>query len=120
MWKVKIEITMVTAAMLVIFWLGCGEEIQEEPPVNLLKTYPADGGEMAANGMVILKFDNPPGVVTVNGIPAKVEGNQAAWQVTGLTAVKGSANKETLQIVWENKDGSIRKEATITVTVLLA
>ena len=116
MWKVKIEITIAIVAMLVIFLLGCGEEIQEEPPVNLLKTTPADGSDMAANGTLILEFDNPPGIVTVNGTPATVSGEKASWMATGLIAEKeGSSN--ILTIVWENKDGSIRKETTITVWV---
>jgi len=117
MWKVKIGITIVTAAMLVIFLLGCGGEIQEEPPVNLLGTTPSDGGDIALNGILTLEFDNPPGIVTVNGIPAKVEGNNARWDAAGFLIEEKEGSSNSLTIVWENKDGSIRKETTITIRV---
>ena len=89
--KIKI-LTITTLILLVsIMLIGCGEE--ESPlPASVLETTPLDNGDMAANGILTIKFDNPPkaGTVKVNGTHATGSGTSYTWTGTELTPDEAS------------------------------
>jgi hypothetical protein len=117
MHKILRTLALIVAALMVVYasgnMIGCGDDDDddvEEVAAALVSTAPASGAEIAANGVLTMTFDNPPGDVTVNGTPAVVAGKTATWNATGLTA-GGTAN---LAIAWTIAGGG---SSTVTLTV---
>ena len=110
---------MLVVTLALLPFVGCGGDDDDDDAGGVAAvtgTVPAAGGEIAANGALIINFDNGKniegGAVTVNGTPATLAGNQATWNAAGLTP-GGSA---ALAIAWTNTDGSAGS-ASVTVTV---
>jgi len=69
--KIKI-LTITTLIFLVcIMLIGCGEEVALPPSATVMETTPADDENIAANGILTIRFDESPveGTVKVNGTP---------------------------------------------------
>lgn len=73
-----------------------------EKVAELLSSEPKAGAQMLGTGLLTLNFSEPPGVVTVHGRQAVVQGRTAtwAWPAPGLTA--GPTN---LNITWTAAGG---------------
>jgi len=118
MHKILRTLALIVAALMVVYtagnMIGCGDDDDdsgtEEIAAALVSTTPANGGEIAGNGQLIITFDNPPGAVTVNGTAAVVAGKTATWAATGLTP-GGTA---TLNIAWDIAGGG---SSTVTLNV---
>ena len=100
---------MLVVTLALLPFVGCGGDDDDDADAggvaNVTGTVPAAGGEIAANGTLIINFDagkNIDGGVTVNGTPAALAGNQATWSASGLSE-GATAN---LAIAWTNTDGS--------------
>ena len=72
-----------------------------EKVAELLSSEPKAGAQMLSNELLTLNFSAPPGVVTVNGTQAVVQGNAAIWATPGL-----AAGATTLNIAWTAAGGS--------------
>jgi hypothetical protein len=110
---------MLVVTLALLPFVGCGGDDDDDDAGGVAAvtgTVPATGGEIAANGALIINFDTGKnidgGAVTVNGTPAALAGNQATWNAAGLTP-GGSA---TLAIAWKNTDGT-DGAASVTLTV---
>lgn len=109
-------LAVLMAMMLAIWMIGCGgDEECTDPDSTVTETTPATGGEIAANGQLIIKFDNPPkaGTVTVNGTAATGSGTTHTWTATGLTAGDTAA----LSIEWTNACDTAGAGHSVTLTV---
>jgi hypothetical protein len=127
MHKILRTLALIVAALMVVYasgnMIGCGDDDDDtvdEVAAALVSTAPASGGEIAANGVLTITFDNPPGDVTVNGTPATVAGKTATWNATGLTA----GSTANLAVAWTIAGGgsstvslTVRDEDTIAPTV---
>ena len=71
-----------------------------EKIAELLSSEPKAGAQMLSSELLTLSFSAPPGVVTVNGTQAVVQGNAAIWTTPGLVA-----GATTLNIVWTAAGG---------------
>jgi hypothetical protein len=83
---------MLVVTLALLPFVGCGGDDDDDAAGGVAAvtgTVPATGGEIAANGALIVNFDNGKnidgGAVTVNGTPAALAGNQATWNAAGLT-----------------------------------
>lgn len=88
------------AIMLASWMLGCGEDENPcEIEVTIKSTTPADGGDITANGTLIIDFEGGAASdVTVNDNEAG-NGAKVTWTATGL---EGEVGKEvTLTIKWK-------------------
>lgn len=110
---------MLVVTLALLPFVGCGGDDDDDDAGGVAAvtgTVPATGGEIAANGTLLINFDSGKniegGAVTVNGTPAALAGNQATWNAVGLTP-GGSA---ALAIAWTNTDGT-SGAASVTVTV---
>jgi len=106
-------ITLITIGML-----GCGEVDKEcDVEVTVKSTIPADGGDMFANGMLIIAFEGNPdaGSVMINGGEAKGRGSKYTWVATGLT----EGQLVALTIEWTYCDGAKSGKHSITVNVMI-
>ena len=81
-----------------------------EKVAELLSSEPQAGAQLLSTGSLTLNFSAPPGVVTVNGTQAVVQGNTASWKVPGLTA--GST---ALNIAWTAAGGGSH---TLSMTII--
>ena len=81
-----------------------------EKVAELLSSEPRTGAQLLSTGSLTLNFSAPPGVVTVNGTQAVVQGNTASWKVPGLTA--GST---ALNIAWTVAGGGSH---TLSMTII--
>jgi hypothetical protein len=111
-------LAVLMAMMLAIWIIGCGgDEECEDPDSTVTETTPATGGEIAANGQLIIKFDNPPkaGTVNVNGTAATGSGTTYTWAATGLTAGDTAA----LNIEWTNACDTAGAGHSVTLNVLV-
>jgi len=110
---------LIIAAFLTIGLLGgmtgCGEDEEEEKePAKMLETDPAGGGEISANGSLLITFDGAVTEVKVNGFPAETAGSKATWKAQGL-----QAGSQTLKIEWVDENGNTGSEdIALTVTAL--
>merc|ERR1712000_730175 len=84
--------SMLVVTLALLPFVGCGGDDDDDDAggVAVLKdTSPATGGKIAANGALIINFDDGKNIdaagVTVNGTAAVLAGNQATWNATGLT-----------------------------------
>ena len=98
--------------------LGCGsndELVKDNPVVDgapvLISTIPISGGILPSYGTVFMNFSKPPGIVTVNGTLAIVNGKRAFWNAGGLT----SSQTVVLLITWTGNGGGT---AAIILTIL--
>ena len=71
-----------------------------EKVAEFLGSEPKTGAQMLSNELLTLNFSAPPGVVTVNGRQAGVQGHAAIWTASGL-----AAGTTTLNIVWTAAGG---------------
>ena len=73
---------LLTGLLAVSMLAGCGgdDDTDESVPVNFVSATPP-GGEIAANGMITVTFDNPPTDVTVSAGTVTVAGKTAT--ITG-------------------------------------
>lgn len=71
-----------------------------EKVAELLSSEPRTGAQMLSSGLLTLNFSAPPGIVTVNGRQAVVQGRTATWTAFGLTT--GAA---ILNIAWTAAGG---------------
>ena len=67
---------------------------------ELLSSEPKAGAQMLDSGLLTLNFSAPPGIVTVNGTQAVVQGHTALWTASGL-----AAGATTLNIAWTAAGG---------------
>lgn len=72
-----------------------------EKVAELLSSEPKAGAQILSSGSLTLNFSAPPGVVTVNGRHAVVQGHAATWSPSGL-----APGPTTLNIAWTVADGS--------------
>ncbi len=94
--------------------VGCGEDEQEKEPAKMLKTEPVSGGEISANGSLLITFDIKVTDVKVNGTPAEVAGTKATWRAQDL-----QAGGQTLKIEWVDENGNTGSEdITLTITAI--
>ena len=104
------------AIMLASWMLGCGEDENPcEIEVTIKSTTPADGGDITANGTLIIDFEGGAASdVTVNDNEAG-NGAKVTWTATGL---EGEVGKEvTLTIKWTYCDGEKPGEQSITINI---
>ena len=104
------DILAIFATCMLLGLAGCGEETEEA--AIILKTEPANGGSMFANGNLVITFDKVVTEVTVNGILADVDGTIATWEGQLL-----QAGEQTLEIEWTDENGNIDTEE-ITLTIM--
>ena len=71
-----------------------------EKVAEFLSSEPKAGARILSNELLTLNFSAPPGVVTVNGRQAGVQGHAAIWTASGL-----AAGATTLNIVWTAAGG---------------
>lgn len=71
-----------------------------EKVAKLLSSEPKAGAQMLSSELLTLNFNAPPGVVTVNGTQARVQGQAATWTASGL-----AAGTTTLNIAWTAAGG---------------
>ena len=71
-----------------------------EKIAELLSSEPKAGAQMLSSELLTLNFSAPPGIVTVNGTQAVVQGHTALWTAYGLA---GGAT--TLNIAWTAAGG---------------
>lgn len=71
-----------------------------EKVAEFLSSEPKAGAQMLSNELLTLNFSAPPGVVTVNGRQAGVQGHAAIWTPSGL-----AAGTTTLNIAWTAAGG---------------
>jgi len=104
--RMKIKFLTITTLILSvsIMLIGCGEEPSPPLPANVWETIPGDGESIAANGILTIKFDESPveGTVKVNGTPAEGAGTKYSWR----PVIALGEGVQTLEIIWENEDGS--------------
>lgn len=81
-----------------------------EKVAELLSSEPKAGAQMLSNELLTLNFSAPPGVVTVNGTQAVVQGNAAIWTTPGL-----AAGATTLNIAWAAAGGG---RATLPLVII--
>ena len=81
-----------------------------EKVAELLSTEPQAGTRMSSSELLTLNFSAPPGVVTINGRQAVVQGKAALWTASGLAA--GPTN---LNITWTAGGGG---NATIQLIII--
>ena len=89
---------------LLVGMIGCGEDEEEEKakePAKLLLTEPINGGEMSANGSLIVTFDMAVTEVKVNGVHAEVAGSSATWRGQGL-----QVGEQAFRIEWTDENGN--------------
>ena len=101
---------LVYAGWLALYCFGL-MACEEEDPVStkvvvsnvatLVETLPANGEYAAYDLPVVLYFDKTPLAVSVNGTPAKVEGDLVCWFFP-----IGSEGNTLLHIEWTNPDGT--------------
>ena len=104
-------LTIVLAALLAVYMVGCGgDDDPETPDAAFTEATPADGSELAANGSITVKFDNNPGDVTVSA--GAVSGSGKSRTIKGPFDVGSLA----LTIEWTNGGGS----QTLNYTVVAA
>ena len=104
--------------MLVLLPLGCDSDdelvkdnqVVDGAPV-LISTIPISGGVLPSYGTLFMNFSKSPGIVTVNGTLAVVNGKRAFWNAGGLT----SNQTVVLLITWAGNGGGT---AAITLTIL--
>jgi len=113
--KLRKALLLTLAAIFAISMLagmmGCGEEEEEgKEPAKLLTTEPVSGGEMFANGSLLITFDSAVTEVKVNGIPANVIGTKAAWTGQGL-----QPGSQTLKIEWVDENGNTGSQDLIII-----
>ena len=75
---------LLTGLLAISMLTGCGgdDDTEAEPiPANFVSATPPPGGEIAANGSIIVTFDNPPTDVTVSAGTVTVAGKTAT--ITG-------------------------------------
>ena len=70
-----------------------------EKIAELLSSEPKAGAQMLSSELLTLNFSAPPGIVTVNGTQAVVQGHTALWTAYGL------AGGATLNIAWTAAGG---------------
>ena len=109
---------MLVVTLALLPFVGCGGDDDDDAVggvAAVTATVPATGGEIAANGALIINFDTGKNIdaagVTVNGSAAVLAGNQATWNATGLTP-----GGTTLNVAWTNTDGTAGA-ASVAVTV---
>ncbi len=111
-------LAVLMAMMLAIWIIGCGGDDEcEDADSTVTSTTPATGGDIAANGVLTIKFDNPPkaGTVTVNGTAATGSGSTLTWTATGLTAGDTAA----LSIEWTNACDTAGAGHSVSLNVLV-
>jgi hypothetical protein len=111
-------LAVLMAMMLAIWMIGCGGDDEcEDDDSTVTGTTPATGGDIAANGVLTIKFDNPPkaGTVTVNGTAATGSGSTLTWTATGLTAGATAA----LSIEWTNACDTAGAGHSVSLNVLV-
>ena len=104
--------------MLVLLPLGCDSDDElvkdnrggDGAPI-LISTTPINGGILPSYGTLFMNFSKPPGIVTVNGTLAIVNGKRAFWNAGGLT----SNQTVVFLITWAGNGGGT---AAITLTIL--
>ncbi|MCH8291323.1 Ig-like domain-containing protein [Candidatus Poribacteria bacterium] len=110
-------LALVMAAMMVVFMIGCGDDDDDDDDdsaaveATFVSSVPTSGGSIAANGTLVLTFDNPPVNVTVNG---------AAATIAGKTATFGGPFLASNAVAWENGPGGSAGSTTIALTVTVA
>jgi hypothetical protein len=108
-------LAMLMAIALAVVWMaGCGDEEEEMVLAAFTGAAPAGGSEIAANQEITLNFDNPAFNVTVDGSPAT--GSGKVWKWKG-TLAEGAV---TINVAWENEDGSETDSASVQYTVTAA
>ena len=109
---------LITFGILIIcITNGCSEDAPTEySEIELLATIPEDGGIISATGELKLFFDNAPKSVTVNGKPARIQGNAATIQIEKLLLIRGT--EKIVSIEWRNPDDSIAGTKTTRLTVV--
>ena len=89
--------------------IGCGSG--DDEPTRIIKTDPADKGQIFTNGNLTITFNNEVYDVEVNGVPAKVSGTIAIWYAQGL-----SIGNHKFMIQWSDVNGNTgSKEITLEV-----
>jgi len=114
----RLTFTYLMVTLIAIGILGCGEVDKEcDVEVTLKSTIPTDGGDMFANGTLIIAFDGNPdaGSVMINGGETKGSGGKYAWIATGLTEGKPVA----LTIEWTYCGGTKSGKHIITINVMM-
>jgi len=82
--------------LIVAAMMGCGDDADEQK-ARFINSIPANGSEIASDQTIVLSFDHPPGMVTVNHTHATTEGKQATWKAQGLI----SGQEVKLEVQWE-------------------
>jgi hypothetical protein len=108
----KVALLFAVAAMFALMMIGCGGDDEGDgEAAAVTATNPADGGEMFANGELVINFDAAVKEVKVNGSAAVVAGTKATWKGTGLAVGQG-----TLEITWTDENDNTGSK-TITLTI---
>ena len=114
--EVKVEVFKTGKRLFVGFStvnISSGENrlaMRLEKVAELLSSEPKSGAQMLNTGSLTLNFSAPPGVVTVNGTQAAVQGNAARWTAFGL-----AAGLTPLNIAWTAAGGG---NATIQLVII--
>ena len=85
--------------------------------INLIATVPENGGITARTGDLKMFFDRIPKSVTVDGRPARIQGNTAIVKIADLPYAR-SGTEKAYTIEWTNLDDSVAGSKTITFTVI--
>ena len=105
-------LAIVMTALLAVSIIGCGGDDEGDGNGTAVtaafeSSTPADGGTIAANGSIVVRFDNNPGEVTASA--GEVSGSGKSRNIKGPFDIGSLA----LTVEWTNGDGS----QTINLTV---
>jgi len=113
--KIFPTFAVLMAIMLAIWLLGCGEDgdVECEDVVEVDSTTPENGGDMAANAEMTVKFTGTPDAnsVMINGKTAKCVGTTCKAKDLGLTM----SPTVDIEIKWTYCDGKKIGQHNITV-----
>jgi hypothetical protein len=108
-------LAIVMAALLAVSLVGCGGDDDPEDVVAAFQSAePADGGSVASNGKITIKFDKNPG--TVSSDVGTVSGTGTSRTIAGPF----EGDSVTVSITWENGPDGGEGSHTLTYTVTAA
>lgn len=108
-------LAIVMAALLAVSLVGCGgDDDAEDVVAEFDSAEPADGGSVASNGKITLKFTKNPG--TVSSDVGTVSGTGTSRTIAGPF----EGDSVTISITWENGPDGGEGSLTLTYTVTAA
>ncbi|RKU16501.1 hypothetical protein C6501_05465 [Candidatus Poribacteria bacterium] len=111
-------LAIVTAALFAVYMVGCGGGDDPEPTVAMFDSAtPADGGEVASNGSITVKFDKNPGAVEASAGTVSGSGTSRTIKAPADGFPIGAL---ALTITWENGPDDGEGSKTLNYTVVAA